>query len=117
MKKIIQFIVVALLGFVTSHASCYDKYKCQPKSEIDTETKQKIYSLKNCHLPAMSTFPITAPDVLNSDGTPKKYFETKNTVCDVLGWFNKAVPFIKSHYGGLNTSVSTPIIFRVRTKS
>ena len=46
-----------------------------------------------CTLPKMDTFTITAPDVFNLDekgkpSTLKKYFETNNTVCDVLGWMN-----------------------------
>ncbi len=91
MKKIIQFIMLILLSSVISYASCYDKYKCQPKSEIDTETEQRIYSLKNCTLPNTPTFTITVLDVFNFDeegqpSTLKKYFGTGETVCDVLGW-------------------------------
>jgi len=89
MKNIIQFIMFILLSSVISYASCYDKYKCQPKSEIDTETKQRIYSLKNCRLPNMDTMPINAVDVFESDGTLKTYFGTGETVCDVLGWMDE----------------------------
>ena len=89
MKKIIRHIMVILMGSVILHASCYDKYKCQLKSEIDKKTKQRIYSLKNCTLPNMDTMPINPVDVFESDGTLKTYFGTGETVCDVLGWMDE----------------------------
>jgi len=77
------FKIIFSLTFLVNMAwanYCADDYNCSKK----LNKKSRVYEL-HCHLPAMPTFPITAPNVLNSDGTPKKYFQTNNTVCDVLG--------------------------------
>lgn len=59
---------------------CSSNYNCT--KHINKKTRG--YSL-SCTLPNMNTFIITAPNVLNTDGTPKKYFDTRSTVCDMLG--------------------------------
>jgi len=78
----IKYVFLFLLLLFSLKASpCPSNYHC--KAVPGKETPELINL--TCHLPAMPTFPITAPNVLNSDGTAKKYFETKNTACDVLG--------------------------------
>ena len=83
MKFMFYIIVIALF---TTFSFSDVKYECDKQCRIVTKgISEKPTGDLNCTLPNMSTFPITAPNVLNSDGTLKKYFETKNDVCDVLG--------------------------------
>jgi hypothetical protein len=51
-----------------------------------------------CRLPAMPTFEISAPNVLESDGR-LKYYWSGNTVCDVLGWLNEGASHFKDVKG------------------
>lgn len=85
MKKYI-FIFLLLVVYING-SPCTSAYKCRA---IPGKITPALTSL-NCTLPNMNTFPITAPNVLNADGTPKTYFKTKNTVCDVLGWLDDGV--------------------------
>jgi len=45
-------------------------------------------------------------DVLKSDGTLKRYWLDRHTVCDVLGWMNGAVLHFPSNYTGLKSDIS-----------
>ncbi len=110
LKQIFTYVILLILATyaVNSSENCLSKFHC--KLDINGT---KIIGIKQCTLPAMPTFPITAPNVLNADGTLKKYFETDNTVCDVLGWMNEAVPFMKAHYGGISSSVHTPLVLKL----
>ncbi len=99
----IKSIFVFLLLFLSLEASpCPTNYHC--KMVPGKETPELVNL--TCTLPNMDTFTINAPNVLNSDGTLKKYFETKNDVCDVLGWFNYEIPYIKSRYPTLSKTVT-----------
>jgi len=99
LKIILLFVVVANIA---KGEYCNQNYNCS--KHIDTQTRKTILT---CRLPAMPTFEISAPNVLESDGRLKRYFATNNTVCDVLGWMNHAVPFIQAHYGGMNMKIET----------
>ena len=91
LRKLIESFLMTILLAEFAHANnCLAKYKCQ----LDINGT-KIKGIKNCTLPAMPTFTITAPDMLDSSGKLKRYFKTNNTVCDVLGWMNEAVPYFK----------------------
>jgi len=79
------FYVMVLALFITSSFSDV-KYECNKQCIVDLDPKtQEPTGDLNCTLSAMPKLHIDAPNVLNSDGTLKKYFETNNTVCDVLG--------------------------------
>ena len=59
-----------------AHANnCLAKYKCQ----LDINGT-KIKGIKDCTLPAMPTFTITAPDVLDGSGKLKRYWNDGKTV-------------------------------------
>jgi hypothetical protein len=81
------FIVLIFVNLLSASSS-YCENKCEVKT--DPDTREKSTSL-TCHLPAMLTFDITASDVLKSDGTLKRYWLDRSTVCDVLGWMNGAI--------------------------
>jgi hypothetical protein len=66
------------------HASPCNQYNC--KRTHDDKTGQLSTSLTSCRLPAMPTFEISAPNVLESDGR-LKYYWMGETVCDVLVCF------------------------------
>ena len=105
MKLLLKILLIFMIPFLlNAQTPCSDTCKII----VDVVTGQPTGDL-NCTLPKMDTFPITAPNVLNTDGTLKKFFDTNNTVCDVLGWMNTAVPFIDSHYGGMNMQVREPL--------
>jgi len=82
----IILLVVFPVSDLYSSSDCLSKYNCR----IDVNGT-KINGIKECHLPVMPTFDITVSDVLKSDGTLKRYWFDRSTVCDVLGWMNGAV--------------------------
>ncbi len=111
MSCLIKSIITATLLIVFSANSlyatgdCLSKYNC--KFDVDGT---KIKGIEECTLSSMPNMPITATDVFDTNGALKHYFGTGKTVCDVLGWMNEAVPFMREHYEGLNMSVGTNLL-------
>ena len=105
MKQIIKAIfMVTCLGSFGYAQYCDTTYHC--KKHINKKTLKPELT---CTLPAMPTFTITAPDVIDSNGKLKRYWNEGKTVCDVLGWMNEAVPYLSAHYSNINTSITTPL--------
>jgi len=84
MKK----IIIRMLFFGLIYASPCNQYNCK---QIPDDKTGKLATSLTCHLPVMPTFDITVSDVLKSDGTLKRYWLDRHTVCDVLGWMNGVV--------------------------
>ena len=68
MNRVI-LLVVFLVTSMYSSSDCLSKYKC----DYDMNGT-KIMGIKSCSLPKMNTFTITALNIVNSDGSLKKYF-------------------------------------------
>ena len=108
MKRVVILLFVTLYSLV--HASyCPSTYKCK---RVPGKESPELTNL-TCTLPAMPTFTITTPDVLDGSGKLKRYWNEGKTVCDVLGWMNEAVPYLTAHYSNINTSVTTPMTLRL----
>ncbi len=62
----------------------------------------------------MPTFPITAKDVFNVDGSLYDYFGFSATnVCGVLGWMNNAITHL-DNFKGLKNDIQTPLTLQFK---
>ncbi len=79
MKQVFKAILIIFFIGTNAYAQyCNIAYNCKKHINKHTLKPELI-----CTLPAMPTFTITAPDVIDSSGKLKRYWES-NTVCDVL---------------------------------
>ena len=99
MKKLIVKVILIVIFICTySYAQyCDDVYHCKKQINQETLKLELSCTLSNKN----ATMPITALDVFEADGkTLKKYFETNNDVCDVLGWMNEGAKKFSAVGGG-----------------
>jgi hypothetical protein len=87
MKAISIIRLFLLIGIFLVSLKAETCNNCTIIPDLQTGVNTKHLS---CILPNMPTFPITAQDVLRSDGTLKEYWplDSYATVCTVLEWFN-----------------------------
>jgi len=83
-KNIIKSIlVIFLLSSVSNAEYCNSNFDC------DISKNDKVGELLDFTC-MVKNIPIIAEDVFDKNGSLKTYFGTGETVCDVLGWINKA---------------------------
>jgi len=102
-------ILLLLSTFVFSDSYC--------GGSCDRVINKEDLTFKNsltCRLPAMPTFEISAPNVLESDGRLKRYFATNNTVCDVLGWMNHAAEYFSKVPGAQKANITEDITLSIK---
>ena len=107
MAKII-FLYIILVAFLDA-SPCSSKYNCIVVP--DKETPELINL--NCTLPNLPKLTINAVDVLDADGDLKHYW-ARHTVCDVLGWMEKAVAYVEPNYVGIDPqTISNDVELRI----
>jgi len=98
------FIVVQIFSDEFCNKSCSSIV--HPITQIPT-------SSLNCTLPNLPKLTINAVDVLDADGDLKHYW-ARHTVCDVLGWMEKAVAYVEPNYVGIDPqTISNDVELRI----
>jgi hypothetical protein len=110
MKKIFIIIFIFFTYFTHSAEYCTEDYNCSVKKNRENPRQENL----ECTLPNMPTFPITAENVFNSNGSLHEYFGfgAKN-VCDVLGWMNNSVSHL-DNFEGLKNDITTPLSLKFK---
>ena len=105
MKSLLKILMPLVVIPYLLHAQDFCGSLCNVKLDIYTGNPTGKLQCK------ISTIPSIAHDVFEGNSTTlKRYFGTGETVCDVLGWMNEGVPFMREHYEGLNMSVGTNLL-------
>ena len=105
MKSLLKILMPLVVIPYLLHAQDFCGSLCQVELDDYTGNPTGDFQCK------ISTIPIIAHDVFEGNSTTlKTYFGTGETVCDVLGWMNEGVPFMREHYEGLNMSVGTNLL-------
>ncbi len=108
-----KFLFNTLIVFLTTsalNAQIFCNSSCKIIRDIDTG---QLTSSLSCTLPNLPKLTINAVDVLDADGDLKHYW-ARHTVCDVLGWMEKAVAYVEPNYVGIDPqTISNDVELRI----
>ena len=96
--KILSYFVLSI-NFLNATSICSSSYKCIVVGDVDNGYSTNL----TCTIPAIPNLRINAKNVLDGEGNPKLYWESK-TVCDVLAWMNASVYLIDPNYNNLRAN-------------